>query len=60
VSYADLSFIPWQRFYSTGLVPEWDFAAEVPTFAAWRQKLMDRQAVQKVYAMDCFQKPGQK
>jgi glutathione S-transferase len=59
VSYADLSFIPWQKSYSTYLIPEWDYAADAPNFAAWRERLMAREAVQKIYAMEGFQFPGE-
>jgi glutathione S-transferase len=60
ISYVDLAFIPWQRTYSTMLIPEWDFVAEAPVFAAWRERLDTRESTQKVFAMDMFQFPTQK
>jgi glutathione S-transferase len=54
VSYADLAFIPWQRSYEHFLIPEWDFKDEVPEFAAWRERLMEREAAKRVYAMEEF------
>jgi len=57
VSYADLSFIPWQKGYESFLMPGWDFESELPEFAAWRQRLIERKSVQKVFAHDAFQYP---
>jgi len=38
-------------------MPDWDFETEYPEFAAWKKRLEDREAVQKVYSMDAFQMP---
>jgi glutathione S-transferase len=54
VSYADLAFIPWQRSYEHFLILEWNFKDEVPEFAAWRERLMERESVKKVNAREEF------
>lgn len=54
VTYADLAFAPWSRAVPL-LMPEWDFKSECPEYAAWLESLLERDAVQKIYAMDEFQ-----
>lgn len=58
VSYADLSFITWQRGYKESLVPDWDFEKEAPLFAAWREKLQERPAVKDILSREQFQRPS--
>jgi glutathione S-transferase len=55
MTYADLSFVPWIELVERIFIPEWDYKKELPEFAAWYQRLMDRASVKKVYSLKIFQ-----
>jgi glutathione S-transferase len=54
-TYADLAWVPWQKDYAS-LMPDWDYEAEVPEFAAWNKRLLERPSVKKVLAHKDFQR----
>jgi len=58
ISYADLAWIPWYKLLGAFFLSDWNFEEEFPHFAAWRKSLLDRPAVQKIYAMTEFQSHG--
>ena len=47
ITYADLTFFPWQSLLPIILMPGWDYAAEFPTFAAWHRRMEERPAVKR-------------
>jgi glutathione S-transferase len=55
VTYADLAWVPWQKDYAA-LMPGWDYEAELPEFAAWNKRLLERPSVKKVLAHKDFQR----
>jgi glutathione S-transferase len=56
VTYADLAWIPWYRSVGGFILKDWNVDDELPQFAAWRKSLLERPAVQQVYAMPDFNK----
>jgi glutathione S-transferase len=56
VTYADIAFIPWYKIFTFMPIADWKPEEELPHFGAWIKSLQERPAVQKVYAMDAFQK----
>jgi glutathione S-transferase len=56
VTYADISFIPWYKIFTVMPIAGWNPEEELPHFGAWIQSLNARPAVQKVYAMEEFQR----
>jgi glutathione S-transferase len=56
VTYADISFIPWYKIFTIMPIAGWNPEEELPHFGAWIQSLNARPAVQKVYAMEEFQR----
>ena len=48
ISYADIAFITWNTAFAW-LLPNYDLKTEQPTFDAWRQRMMDRPKVKKVF-----------
>jgi glutathione S-transferase len=55
-TYADISFIPWYRAFMAFAMPDWKYEDEFPYFTAWLNRLLERPAVQKIYARKEFQK----
>jgi glutathione S-transferase len=56
VTYADISFIPWYKIFTFMPIEGWKPEEELPHFGAWIKALNERPAVQKVYAMEAFQR----
>jgi glutathione S-transferase len=56
VTYADISFIPWYKIFTFMPIEGWKPEEELPHYGAWIKALNERPAVQKVYAMEAFQR----
>jgi glutathione S-transferase len=54
VTYVDLAWVPWNFFLDKIVVPGWEYEKEYPLFAAWHRRLMERDAVQKVFESKDF------
>lgn len=56
VTYADLALVPWYELVARIFLPEWDYKGEFPVFARWYGRMMERECVKRVFAMDEFSK----
>ncbi|KAF9632950.1 hypothetical protein BFW01_g3813 [Lasiodiplodia theobromae] len=48
-TYADLAWVPWNIVAHELLVTDWDASVQIPHYWAWHQRLLQREAVRKVW-----------